>query len=268
MEAIPSTCVTAMGEDSSFEFVGCLTLTESQAQIIKASSTARIIEQTVLNSVNGAGLMTKQYLKLAKLFTWHEDPDVVWFLKFLRSTTGQQAQYVEQQKAELHRKAEQESGETPMVMDSQVDGSFVIVGQPSSAEDLDQFIEASAWIIEQGFDAAMFTTNATSGAGLNTKQYLKLAKQFARHNYRLPLNQGWTLEAANGMLRKVRDGQLVQEVAVINKQMQMADFAAARNGLLRKFYSMIAVLRAQLASVELDKAKDDLPASFKELQNL
>ncbi|KAK8641298.1 hypothetical protein V6N13_010712 [Hibiscus sabdariffa] len=42
MEAIPPSYVTAMGDATSFEFAGCLTLSEAQAQIIKAS--ARIID--------------------------------------------------------------------------------------------------------------------------------------------------------------------------------------------------------------------------------
>ncbi|KAH1067084.1 hypothetical protein J1N35_032071 [Gossypium stocksii] len=162
-------------------------LSPAEAQAVITEASARIIEQGfdaamfTTETVIGAFLPIKSYLRLAKQFTRHEDrqirdglldhaisnniiekpgsatfADVVKFLQYLRSPVGQQVQYLEQQKAKLRRKP---SGLSPDQAQAQI-------------------TEASARIIEHGFDAALFTTDAVYGAGLPISQFLKLAKKF------------------------------------------------------------------------------------------
>ncbi|PPR84463.1 hypothetical protein GOBAR_AA36256 [Gossypium barbadense] len=243
-------------------------LSPAEAQAVITEASARIIEQGfdaamfTTETVIGAFLPIKSYLRLAKQFTRHEDrqirdglldhaisnniiekpgsatfADVVKFLKYLISPVGQQVQYLEQQKAKLRRKP----GFSPDQAQAQI-------------------TEASARIVEHGFDAALFTIDAVYGAGLPISQFLKLAKKFTmfdrgfrdellteaiRSNIikapssatfadvvnflyylRLPFEQRSKYSVQKAKLcRKVGDDGVVQEAAVKIFKPQMDDFA-------------------------------------------
>ncbi|KAG8495168.1 hypothetical protein CXB51_012838 [Gossypium anomalum] len=231
-------------------------LSPAEAQAVITEASARVIEQGfdaamfTNETVIGAFLPIKSYLRLAKQFTRHEDrqirdglldhaisnniiqkpgsatfADVVKFLKYLISPVGQQVQYLEQQKAQLRRKP---SGLSPDQAQAQI-------------------TEASARIIEHGFDAALFNTDAVYGAGLPISQFLKLAKKFTmfdrgfRDELLTEAIRSNIIEAPSSatfadvrskysvqkakLCRKVGDDGVVQEAAIKIFKPQMDDFA-------------------------------------------